>query len=57
MNIQLKFLCIAAYEGFVHDTTIGHIEHYIKQVLLLVYHAGCKCYWCEGITYGIPPHY
>ena len=43
MNIQLKFLCIAAYEGFVHNTKIGYIEHYIKQVLLLVFHAGCKC--------------
>ena len=43
MNIQLKFLCIAAYEGFVHNTKIGNIEQYIKQELLLVYHAGCKC--------------
>ena len=43
MNIQLKFLRIAAYEGFVHNTQIENIEHYIKQELLLVYHTGCKC--------------
>ena len=43
MNIQWKFLLIAAYEGFVHNTKIVNIEQYIEQELTLVYQAGCKC--------------
>ena len=43
MNIQQKFLWIAAYEGFVHNTKTVNIEQYIEQELSLVYHAGCKC--------------
>ena len=39
MNIQQKFLCIAAYEGFVHNTKTDYIE----QHLALVPHAGSKC--------------
>ena len=39
MNIQQKFLCIAAYEGFDYYTKTGNIE----QHLALVPHAGSKC--------------
>ena len=39
MNIQQKFLCLAAYEGFVLKTSIINIE----QHLALVFHVGSKC--------------
>ena len=39
MNIQQKFLCFAAYEGFVLKTSIINIE----QQLALVLHVGSKC--------------
>ena len=39
MNIQQKFLCIAAYEGFVHNTKTENIEQHSALVL----HAGSKC--------------
>ena len=39
MNIQQKFLCIAAYEGFVHNKKAENIE----QHLALVPDAGGKC--------------
>ena len=39
MNIQQKFLSIAAHEGFVHNTKIENIE----QHLTLVPYAGSKC--------------
>ena len=39
MNIQHKFLCIAAYEGFVLNTS----TEYIEQQLALVPHEGSKC--------------
>ena len=31
MNIQWKFLSIAAYEGFVHNINTVHIEQCIEQ--------------------------
>ena len=37
MKIQWKFLCIAAYEGFVHNTKTVNIEQYIEEEQLLVY--------------------
>ena len=39
MNIQQKFLCLAAYEGFVLKTSTINIE----QQLALVLHVGSKC--------------
>ena len=39
MNIQQKFLCIAAYEGFVLNMSTENIE----QQLTLVLHVGSKC--------------
>ena len=39
MNIQWKFLCLAAYEGFVPNISIVNIEQY----LALVLHVGSKC--------------
>ena len=39
MNIQQKFLCIAAYEGFVLNTSTENIE----QQLALVLYVGSKC--------------
>ena len=39
MNIQQKFLCIATYEGFIHNTKTVNIE----QHLVLVPLAGSKC--------------
>ena len=39
MNIQQKFLCLAAYEGFVLNTSTLDIE----QQLTLVPHVGSKC--------------
>ena len=39
MIIQLKLLCLAAYEGFVLKTSTINIE----QQLALVLHAGSKC--------------
>ena len=39
MNIQQKFLCLAAYEGFVLKTSTVNIE----QQLALVLHGGSKC--------------
>ena len=43
MNIQWKFLRIAAYNGFVHNIKTVNIEQYIEQILSLVRHIGCKC--------------
>ena len=37
--IQLKLLCLAAYEGFVLKTSAVNIE----QQLALVLHVGSKC--------------
>ena len=39
MNIQQMFLCIAAYEGFVLNTSTVNIE----QQLALLLHVGSKC--------------
>ena len=39
MIIQLKLLCLAAYEGFVLNTSTQKIE----QQLSLVPHVGSKC--------------
>ena len=39
MNIQQKFLCIAAYENLVLNTSTENIE----QQLALVLHVGSKC--------------
>ena len=39
MIIQLKLLCLAAYEGFVLNTNTQKIE----QQLSLVPHVGSKC--------------
>ena len=53
MIIQLKLLCIAAYEGFVLNTSTVNIE----QQLALVHHVGSKCYYCEGMSNAILTHY
>ena len=39
MNIQQKFLCLAAYESFLLKTSTVNIE----QHLALVFHVGSKC--------------
>ena len=39
MNIQQKFLCLAAYEGFVLKTSTVNIEQY----LALIFQVGSKC--------------